>query len=401
MAAGRTNKHKSQDETTKVASSKGTTTDDPSNVQKPSNPSKGATALAEEHLPPLSLVFCVFFLSGPLFVLGLRDFLATGRVLVGPLGDDAFQQFTDSNFFFDSADWKSSQGGLSAIQAITTDANNMGGLFVRKLGGAAGAIVHLQKLLPLLFHPEGAQWMAGHFKPLYGMALAANLALATFYGMYLPDLKDSRADQFPKIIMGLLVVESLVLLYHLLLATTPKQQTRLPAIAMPEGKTPQSVASRIVARTVAVVTSVITLIAGRELFFPGTILEFIPRDDIYLEWTNALLHSPPAGSVELEEQGLEAALYIGDKFVSQLMALNLLILCGYKFLTAFFIQFGSDGSGQVKCKMIWKAQCIGDMMLVLMMRLFSSAALSASLDFRWHLMLVAYEGFILGLYAWF
>lgn len=124
----------------------------------------------------------------------------------------------------------------------------------------------------------------------------------------------------------------------------------------------------------------------------------IPRDDIYLEWTNALLHSPPQGSVEEEEQGLEAALYIGDKFVSQFMALNILILCAYKFYSAFFIKFGSDGSGLIKCKMIWHAQCIGDVLILLMLRIFSSAALTASLDLRWHLMLVAYEGFILGEY---
>jgi hypothetical protein len=164
---------------------------------------------------------------------------------------------------------------------------------------------------------------------------------------------------------------------------------------MPEGKTPESVTSRIVARTVAAVSTCMALIAARDLFMPGYILP-LPRDDIYLEWTNALLHSPPQGSVEEEEHGLEAALYIGDKFVSQLMALNILILCAYKFYSGFFIKFGSDGSGLIKCKMIWHTQCIGDVLILLMLRIFSSAALTASLDLRWHLMLVAYEGFILG-----
>jgi hypothetical protein len=70
-------------------------------------------------------------------------------------------------------------------------------------------------------------------------------------------------------------------------------------------------------------------------------------------------------------------------------------------LTAFGIKFGSDGSGEIKCRMIWKAQCLGDAFVLLLLRLFSAAALTASLDLRWHLMLVAYETFILGLYAWF
>jgi len=93
---------------------------------------------------------------------------------------------------------------------------------------------------------------------------------------------------------------------------------------------------------------------------------------------------------------MESALFVGDKFVSQFMALHMLILCAYKFLTAFGIKFGSDGSGLIKCRMIWKTQCIGDFFFLLLMRMFSSAALTASLDLRWHLMMVGYEAFILG-----
>ena len=54
-----------------------------------------------------------------------------------------------------------------------------------------------------------------------------------------------------------------------------------------------------------------------------------------------------------------------------------------------------DRSGLVSSKMIWKAQAFGDMLLLGMLRLFTPAAKSASLDLRWHLMLVAYEAFIL------
>jgi hypothetical protein len=275
----------------------------------------------------------------------------------------------------------------------------MGGLFVRKIAGAATAAVHLQKLLPLLFHPEGAQWMAGHFHPLYWMGVFANIAIAAFYASYMEDLKASQADGLPMFIVGMLGFESLVLVFHLL--TTKRSTTRSPAVAMPAGKTSTSVTSRIVSRTVVAVSSVMSLIMARDLFFPGYILQFIPRDDIYLEWTNAFMHSPPEGSPEEEDQGMEAALFVGDKFASQFMALNMLILIAYKFLTAFGIKYGSDGSGEVKCKMIWKAQCFGNAFVLLLLRIFSGAALSASLDLRWHLMCVAYETFILGLYAWF
>lgn len=305
------------------------------------------------------------------------------------------QQFTGSTSFFEtSLGWKSTQGGLSAIQSVSTDENNMGGLFVRKIAGAAVATVHVQKLLPLLFHPDRAQWNAGHFHPLFWMAIVGNMAIAAFYVLYMDDLKASQADGLPRFIIGMLAFESAVLAFHLL--TSKNSTTRPAAIAMPEGKTPSSVTSRIVSRTVALVSSIMSLILVRDLFFPGFIFDFIPRDDIYLEWTNAFLHSPPKGSPEAEDQGLEAALFVGDRFVSHLMALHMLVLVGYKFLTAFGIKYGNDGSGDIKCKMIWKAQCFGDLFVLLLLRLFSSAALSASLDLRWHLMLVGYEAFILG-----
>lgn len=45
--------------------------------------------LVEEHLPPMALICCVLVFSGALFVLGLRDALATGRPIAGPM-DAAF-----------------------------------------------------------------------------------------------------------------------------------------------------------------------------------------------------------------------------------------------------------------------------------------------------------------------
>jgi hypothetical protein len=50
---------------------------------------KNAAALAEEHLPPLFLVGVVLMCSGVLFVLAMRDFCSTGKVIAGSW-DEAF-----------------------------------------------------------------------------------------------------------------------------------------------------------------------------------------------------------------------------------------------------------------------------------------------------------------------
>ena len=304
------------------------------------------------------------------------------------------QLFTKStDWFEDVKGWKSTQGGFSAVKHVTTDENNMGGFFVRKMAGAAAVAVHLQKMIPLLVHPNGAQWMMGHFRPLLWTALVGNIAIAAFYGLYLEDLTSAGVAEMTYCILSVLAFESLVILYHLLSSRHAKKSI---AVRMPSGKTPSSPPSKIVARTVAIVSTAMLVIFGRDLFLPGTILDFFPRDDIYLEWTNAFLHSPPQGSPEAMDQGLEAPLYIGDKFISQLMALHIMVLCMYKFVTAFLIRYGNDGSGLIKAKMIWKVQAVGDGMILFLFRIFTPAAASASLDLRWHLMALAYEMFILG-----
>lgn len=88
MASGRTNKHKPQE--TVKAGKQPRATGDPTDVKKPSADKISRSSVVEEHLPPLSLVFFVFVLSGPLFVLGLRDMLATGKVVAGTF-DGAMQ----------------------------------------------------------------------------------------------------------------------------------------------------------------------------------------------------------------------------------------------------------------------------------------------------------------------
>jgi hypothetical protein len=60
-----------------------------------------------------------------------------------------------------------------------------------------------------------------------------------------------------------------------------------------------------------------------------------------------------------------------------------------------------DRSGVISSRMIWKAQAFGNMLLLGMLRFFTPAAKSASLDLRWHLMMVAYEAFILCEYTQF
>ena len=141
------------------------------------------------------------------------------------------------------------------------------------------------------------------------------------------------------------------------------------------------------------------IITIRDLFFPGQIIPLIPRDDIYLEWTNAFLHSPPPYTPEAEEHGMESLFHIGDKFLSQSCALFIIINCLFKFYSSCFITMGKSGDGPVKCKIIWKWQALGGALFVFIMRLFASASKSASLDLRWHLMCTAYEVFILGIHA--
>lgn len=368
----------------------------------PEQKEKQRIQLIAEHLPPAPLLYTVLVCSGILWMLAFRDLFATGKPILGAM-DDAIQHFTKSNQFFDdSRGWKSKAGGLSTIESVTTDANNMGGLFIRKLCGVAALTVHSQKLIPLLFHPRDAQWRLGHFNPMLGIAILGNVAIALLHFYYMADFSASSAEALPKLMIGILSFEAFVMLcYYMSARRRASKVSRTTFTALPEGKTPSSITNRIVMRTVLIVSTLIAIICGRDLFFPGQILPLLPRDDIYLEWTNAFLHSPPPDSPESKEHGLESPLYIGDLYVSQYMALCLLIACLYKFATALFIRYGQNRSGEIKCQVIWKVMAIGDGLMVFILRLFAPAAKSASLDLRWHLMCVAYEAFILGVHAFF
>jgi hypothetical protein len=292
--------------------------------------------------------------------------------------------------------WKSTQGGFSAVSSITTDENDMGGFFVRKVAGAAIMGTHLHKLIPILFHPKDAQWKRGHFRPLLWTSVIANLLIIAFVGAYVEDLFNAGAGFLVKLMIAALSMESAIIIFYLV---SQKATSRGPAIAMKDGQTEKSIPSRILARTVTIVSGLVVLIAGRDFFFPGHALPFPPRDDIYLEWTGAFIHSPPPGSQEAAEQGIAASLQVGRLYMSQFMALHMLILCMYKFSSTFFIRMGSDGSGTIKAKMMWIGAFCGDAMFLFVLRVFNPPALSASLDLRWHLMCIGYEALILGTFS--
>ena len=336
------------------------------------------------------------------------------------------KQYTKSTAWFDdSRGWKSKQGGLSTILAVTTDANNMGGLFVRKMSGVAGLAYHTTKLWPIVFHspPQhdakskngrwvGASWSAGHFDPLLTLGMMGDICISIFYMNRMDDLTNAGARGIGMAFVFAGLIEAMVFGLYLLSrrmnhkASTPTTRgVDANSDRYDPEEDPNSIPSRIVARTVLIVSSLMSLVSLRDLFFPGTILSFIPRDDIYLEWTGAFLHSPPPDTVEADENGLEAPLFEGDKFVSQLMGLYLSLCCMFKLMSALGWSKGDrrfdnwrenvDRSGVISSRMIWKAQAFGNTLLLGMLRLFTPAAMTASLDLRWHLMMVAYEAFIL------
>lgn len=349
-----------------------------------------------DYLIPLPLILVVFLCSGFCWTLSFRDLMATGRPIFGGM-DEALMQFTKSTQFYDDTKgWKSKGGGLSAIDSVSTDANNMGGLFVRKLNGAAGIMFYSQKIMPMMLQSEGTVWGYGHYRPLLGLSIVGNIAAVSFYATYLEDLATADAHKIYTIVIGLLVVETIAMLGYFMLS---KRQIPLSFNAFPKNKNPTSIPSRIVMRTVMIVSSLMTIISTRDLFLPGQIISFIPRDDIYLEWTNAFMHSPPPYSPEAEEHGMGSLFNIGDKFLSQSCALFILINCLFKFYSSSCIKMGKAGDGEIKCKIIWKWQAVGGALLVLILRLFATASKSASLDLRWHLMCAAYEVFILGIHA--
>jgi len=356
------------------------------------------SAAKEMHFVPTALLLTVLICSGVLAIMAYRDTFGTGRVIFGD-SDAAMLQFTGSTKWYENnIGWKSTAGGFSAVEKITTDENNMGGFFVRKMAGAAALGYHMQKIIPLLFQRADTHWGRGHFQPMLLTSVLGNLAIAYFYVSHFEDFKSSGANDMGVRIVSILIVEAVVIMAFII-ASLLRSRPTLKAKSFPAGKGPKSIVSKIITRTFCLVTGVITFIAVRDFFFPGQELPFPPYDDIYLEWTGAFIHSPPPNTVEEAEHGLEAPLHIGDKFMSRLMALFFLVNSFQKFVSAFLIRVGKDNSGEKKCKVFWQCQAVTDGLLLFTMRVFASAALSASLDFRWHAMCLGYETFLLGLVA--
>jgi hypothetical protein len=307
-------------------------------------------------------------------------------------------------------------GGFSAVTSVSTDANNMGGFFVRKLVGATALGLQLHKLLPLvlLTTPENAPPFGRHYGWILLSGLLSNLCLAGFLASYLADLRDADAWQIPAAMMGCAVLESIVFLYYFTTMcivrhnkkAVPSQRlgNATAVMAFQDGKTPNSLVSNIVARTVAICSSAMLMYGVRDWLFAGRTIPFIPYDDLYLEWTNAYLHSPPVGSPEYIEQGIGAAsFHIGDQYVCQLAGLQLTLLCLYKLLSSWTIRLGNDGgrTGLATARLVWQPAALANLLLLFLLRVFTSAATSASCHFRYHLMVLAYEAFIVGLYAFF
>ena len=282
---------------------------------------------------------------------------------------------------------------------------------------------HMSKLWPVVFQSfpyyvkgdanrmVGSSWTAGHYDPLFVLGMMGDLILSGFYLCRMEEMKGAGSSRLGLAYVLAGVVEALVFGLYLVSRrmSTKKQSGKSRLVEMKNEKdpldNPNTLPSRIVARTVMIVSTLISIVSIRDLMFPGTILSFIPRDDIYLEWTGAFYHSPPPNTVEADEHGLEAPLYAGDKFISQLMGLYLALGCMLKFASVIGWTKGSrsmggtvenvDRWGVVASRLIWKTQALGDLLLLALLRMFTPAALTASLDLRWHLMLVAYEMFIL------
>lgn len=352
------------------------------------------------------LVFTALICSGLLGLLGFRDFATTGKNVLGRL-DETYLLYTQStDWYDDSAGWKSTQGGFSAIASVSTDANNMGGFFVRKAAGAVTLGWHLVKVWPLLYQTTAASWRQGHYTPWLWLSAFGNVSLAVFYGWFGFEWHQQQSEEshdlvrFALVHVTVLLLEAVVFLYF---ARTCRQaKPAAAAAAFQDGQTPSSLPSKIVTRTVMLVSGAMAVMAARDLWATGSILEFWPRDDVYLEWTNALRHSPPVGSPEYAAHGWETPLYAGEKFIAQVFAVHWWVLCVVKLVAACAIRVGADGHrGTIQTKLIWQGTALANVALLAVVRAFTPAAATASLDLRYHLMALGYETFILGLYGFF
>ena len=291
-------------------------------------------------------------------------------------------------------------GGLSAIRGVSTDENDMGGLFVRKMTGAVGLAYALQKLVPVLVQDSNADWKRGHYTPLLLSCVLGNVVLAAYHASQWGEWTGAGAQPLVGAIVAALMLEAIVLVGYCYSVARHRPPLRV-APSFPPGKSESSIVHRIVARTVVMVTGCVLLISMRDFFFTGRVLPFPPGDEYYLEWTGAFFHSPPPGTEEEMEFGMEAPLHSGTKFLARLQALYCLVIGGQKLFSCLGVRLNTDRSGEIISKTFWKSQTVGNVILLFTLRLFAEPSTSASLDLRWHLMCIGYETFILGLYAFY
>lgn len=315
------------------------------------------------------------------------------------------QNFTKSTQWLDEArGWKSTQGGFSAVAQVTTDANQMGGFFVRKLAGAATVGVQLHKMWPLLVTTSGVvSYSNRHYRTFLWLGLCVDVAVLAFLYSSRRVLQAHGAWELPQWACGVLVVEALVWLYYAATYNNNNTASTTNSAVALHGKTPNSLPSNIVARTVVLVGAWPVAMCLRDVFAPGRILSLTLRDDVYLEWTNAFYHSPPMGTLEWDDHAADAHLYAGDKFISQLCAVQLLCVFLYTLVgSCGGVRYGADGSGpRVAAGLYWQAATLAHVCIFLVLRVFASAAVSASWNVQWHIMAWGYETFVVGLFAFF
>jgi hypothetical protein len=181
-------------------------------------------------------------------MLSLRDLFRTGQVILGQMDDDMLHFTHSTQWYDDSKGWKSTQGGFSAIVPMTTDANNMGGFFVRKLAGAAALTVHSQTLFPILLQSEQVHWGGpGHFDPMLCTAMVGDVVIALFYLSYQKTLVNAGVDTWSLFMIMTCLLEALVIflfLIHRWFTSQKRGVDNTSKVTFPEGKSSSSIVNR-------------------------------------------------------------------------------------------------------------------------------------------------------------
>ncbi|GMI01387.1 hypothetical protein TrVE_jg10717 [Triparma verrucosa] len=179
-----------------------------------------------------------------------------------------------------------------------------------------------------------------------------------------------------------------------------------------------NIPSRIIFRTTAICSTAFAVPFFRDLFYPGHVLKWFPNDVRYLIFTKSYLHSPP---LPVDNSHL---MYLGSKILSQRCGLQILLICLFKISTSILIKNGpplerswregwdshssipklhpSSLLGPLKQVQVLKLQTLGNVLIWMTMWRFYHAALELEGYKTNHALIVIFwETFILGIYAWF